>query len=237
MIYVTSDIHGKFGSLKKLLDKADFFADEENYLFIIGDVIDRNEDGGVEILKWLTIQPNVQLILGNHESMMLMNSWLFEKVTNDSLDALTREKISAWAIWERNGGRPTLESLRRESAETRESLLEYLRDCPIYETVTAGGRDYVLVHGGLGNFSEDKPLYSYSETELLWERPDFDDRYCPEQFTVIVGHTPTGYYGSQFRGRMIKNDGWWDIDTGAAGNGEPMLLRLDDLKEFYIDEE
>ena len=34
---------------------------------------------------------------------------------------------------------------------------------------------------------------------------------------------------------MFCTDTWIDIDTGAAGGGAPMLLRLDDLRPFYVD--
>ena len=67
MVYVTSDLHGRMDCLEKLLDYVHFDEDEDNWLYILGDVIDRNNKGGVDILKWLFIQPNVQLILGNHE--------------------------------------------------------------------------------------------------------------------------------------------------------------------------
>ena len=62
MTYVISDLHGyKLEKLKKLLAKADF--GEDDFLYILGDVVDRNGDGGVEILEWLLSQYNVQLIL------------------------------------------------------------------------------------------------------------------------------------------------------------------------------
>ena len=63
MVYVTSDLHGRMDCLEKLLDYVHFDEDEDNWLYILGDVIDRNNKGGVDILKWLLIQPNVQLIL------------------------------------------------------------------------------------------------------------------------------------------------------------------------------
>lgn len=44
MIYVISDLHGyPFEKLKKLLQTAGFT--KEDYLFILGDVVDRNGDG------------------------------------------------------------------------------------------------------------------------------------------------------------------------------------------------
>ena len=53
MIYVTSDLHGlEITKLKALLKKACF--NENDRLFVLGDVIDRQNDGGVAILIWLT---------------------------------------------------------------------------------------------------------------------------------------------------------------------------------------
>lgn len=70
MTYVISDLHGyPLEKFKKLLEKAKF--SDDDFLYILGDVIDRNGDGGVEMLCWLFEQPNVQLILGNHEAMLL----------------------------------------------------------------------------------------------------------------------------------------------------------------------
>ena len=55
MIYAISDLHGyPLDRLKMLLDKAGFC--DKDFLFIIGDVIDRNGDGGVSILSWLILQ-------------------------------------------------------------------------------------------------------------------------------------------------------------------------------------
>lgn len=63
MTYVISDLHGyPLEKLKKLLKKANFSSDD--FLYILGDIIDRNGDGGVGILLWLLEQVNVQLILG-----------------------------------------------------------------------------------------------------------------------------------------------------------------------------
>lgn len=60
MVYVTSDLHGyPPEAFMKLLDRAGFTGDD--FLFVLGDVIDRGEYGA-ELLLWLTEQPNVQLI-------------------------------------------------------------------------------------------------------------------------------------------------------------------------------
>ena len=76
MVYVSADLHGCDPAVfQQLLRRADF--GEEDFLFIPGDVIDRG-DHGARLLLWLTQQPNMQLILGNHEALLLSCSFLFQ---------------------------------------------------------------------------------------------------------------------------------------------------------------
>ncbi len=234
MIYVTSDLHGcPLEQLQTLLRKADF--SDDDFLFILGDVIDRGEHG-VELLKWLMLQPNIELILGNHEAMMLSCKFLFEEVTDESIDALTAENMHLLHIWQRNGADATIKALAKESPDTRAEILDYLSDAPLYDTVSIDEQDFVLTHAGLGNYQKDKKLSQYTPHDLLWTRPAPDDIYS-EDFITIIGHTPTGYYAHEHKGKIFKTATWWDIDAGAAGGLPPMLLRLNDLQEFYLDDE
>ena len=62
MNFATSDIHGYSPVLFiELLEKAGFGPSDR--LYVIGDVIDRNGDGGVAVLRWMMKQPNVTLIV------------------------------------------------------------------------------------------------------------------------------------------------------------------------------
>ena len=102
-VYVISDLHGlELAQLKKLLQKAGFGPDD--WLYILGDVVDRNGDGGVEVLCWLLEQPNAQLILGNHEAMLLSCAFVFDHITNESIQEITAEKIELLNNYIQNGG-------------------------------------------------------------------------------------------------------------------------------------
>lgn len=235
MIYVTSDLHGRFDCLKKLLEKVNF--SDSDWLYIIGDVIDRHDKGGVDILKWLLFQPNVQLILGNHEQFLMNNRWIFNEVSDDTIDSFNENNLKHLSRWKANGGSVTIEAFYKETdPEERQDILDYLDDCPLIETVSVNGKNFVLAHGGLGNYKKDKRISEYSPEEILWERPKMEAVYDPDNYTVIIGHTPTVFYSEKYKNRMIKNkNGWWNIDTGAAlDDGYPMLLCLDDLKEYYF---
>lgn len=233
MIYVTSDLHGwPLEDFQALLVRAGF--SDDDYLFVLGDVIDRGSDG-VRLLRWMAEQPNVQLILGNHEAMLLSCRFLFREVTAENLDALDGAQLLMLSTWMNNGAAPTLDGLRRllkQEPEVLEGILDYLEDAPLYDVVEAGGKTWILVHAGLEHFDPRRPLGSYTADELLWARPGPDTRYF-DKAMVVFGHTPTSYFGEAYRGRALRTDRWICIDTGAAGGGRPMLLRLDDGKEFY----
>lgn len=235
-VYVTSDLHGlELEKLKSLLKKADF--KNSDWLYILGDVIDRQNDGGVEILKWLLEQPNVQLILGNHEAMLLSCDFVFDEITENSIKSLSAEKMELLSNYNENGGDVTLKALRelmQTDPDTVADILDYLREAPLYETVSLNGRDFLLVHSGLGNFDPEKPLSQYEPDDLIWAWPDIETRYFDDVITVF-GHTPTMSYDHLSKGKILRTDTWIDIDVGVPYGCAPALLRLDDLKEIYLD--
>lgn len=235
MIYVISDLHGyPLEKFKKLLETAEF--SDNDFLYILGDVIDRNGDGGVEMLCWLLEQPNVHLILGNHEAMLLACEFVFDEITNKSIDEMTSENLEILNNYMFNGGDLTLAYLRELSKKSPEMVIDifdYLHDAPPYETITVGENDFLLVHAGLDNFSSDKKISDYSSHDLIWSRPRLDEEYFDDIITVL-GHTPTIHYGTMYKGKIIKTKTWINIDVGTGFGQDPVLLRLDDFKEFRL---
>lgn len=234
-VYVTSDLHGlPLERLLRLLEKANFGSDD--WLYILGDVIDRENDGGIEILKWLLNQTNTQLILGNHEAMLLSCEFVFDEITEDSINSLTSEKADCLIQYIKNGGDVTLKALQKlmkSSPETVADILDYLHDAPLYETVQAGGKDFLLVHSGLDNFSIDKSISDYAPDDLLWAWPQITDDYYDDIITVF-GHTPTMSYDRKYTGKILRTKTWIDVDVGVPYGNSPALLKLDDLTEFYL---
>ena len=228
--YCISDLHGlPVERLEDLLGRAGF--GEGDFLFVLGDVVDRNGDGGLGLLRWLMEAPDAEFILGNHEAMLLSCEFVFGEITEENIDALDEMQIRLLKRYLKNGGQVTLNALRSISDEERGDILDFLRVSPLWEAVTAGERDFVLVHAGLGNFRPDKKMSEYAPDELLWARPSPDERYF-EDITVVAGHTPTFIHGAQYDGLPLFTDTWIDIDSGAAYGRDPVLLRLDDLKWF-----
>ena len=233
MIYVSSDWHGiSIEVIKKLLGKANF--SDEDFLFILGDVIDRG-DNGVELIKYIMFEPNIKLIRGNHEQMLIDCKFLFDEITDETVDDFNTEKLMALKNWQRNGGDATIKGLSKETPEMRKMILEFLEEAPLYDTVSIDDNDFLLVHAGLATDACGKfrRLSESTADDLLWSRPYPGTKYSYD-FMTVLGHTPTRNYGLEYRGRIFKTDTWIDIDVGVAQGESPALLRLDDMREFYL---
>ena len=93
MIYICSDLHGRYDLWSALLAKLNLRSDDT--LYILGDVIDRGPEG-VEILQDIMARPNVLPILGNHElTAAFCLPWLLEEITDRSLSELDDTRLAA----------------------------------------------------------------------------------------------------------------------------------------------
>ena len=233
MIYVISDLHGyPLEDFQSLLERAGF--SDADFCFVLGDVIDRGEDGA-RLLEWLMYQPNIELILGNHEQMLLSCDFLFGEITESSLSDLSPKQMKALMHWRENGGEQTMKGMLSLDPETRADILDYIREAPLYDEIEVNGKDYILTHSGLGGFSLDRSIDDYEDFELLWNRPSLDDEYYRDRI-VVFGHTPTHFYRQEYKGSILIRDSWIDIDTGSACGLAPTLVRLDDMQTFKIED-
>lgn len=119
MIYVMSDIHGhrrRFDSVMKQIN-----LQPEDTLYILGDVIDRNPDG-IRILQQLRAMPNVVMLLGNHEYMMLDALYNIPDEEDGYADYLREKRLN---LWYRNGGDVTHRYLKHIRKSVRQEILEY----------------------------------------------------------------------------------------------------------------
>lgn len=225
-VYVMSDIHGESDLFYRMLDKIGF--SDSDVLYILGDVIDRGPDG-IEILKTIKDRPNINMLLGNHEYMMLQ---------------CYQEQPSGFDCfrWSRNGNEHTKDAFRKLAFEEQRSLLEYLRNLPTHDEICVEGKDYYLVHGFPSESNEDE----------VWTRPELNERNPRPGQRVIIGHTPVlnlvvpredrqAYIRLlQKRGehpQILFARGFIDVDCGCSYS-DPMktlgCLRLDDLSEYYV---
>ena len=129
--YVCSDIHGQYGLYKSMLEQIEF--SKEDHLYILGDMIDRGPDG-LQILRDASARANVTCLLGNHEHMM----WNY----------LNRAVFPQGEIWlhPSNGGKQTLNALRKLPEHEKESVKKFLADLYLQVEITVEGVTFLLSH-------------------------------------------------------------------------------------------
>ena len=186
--YVISDIHGQYDMFMELLDKIKL--KENDTLYILGDILDRGPHP-IKTLMKLMEMPNAICLVGNHELMFLEGlEFLMKEITDKSLEELNAETLDNLVTWQFNGSQSTIDEFRKLDSESQKDVIDLIKDFLIYEKVSVNGKNYLLVHAGLGNYSQKKDIEDYSLHELIWERADYDVKYFENTY-VITGHTPT----------------------------------------------
>lgn len=233
MIYAMSDLHGQYDLYIKMLEKIKFGKDDT--LYILGDVADRSA-GGIKLLLDMMKRDNIIPLIGNHEHMAynVLKKFCVE-ITEDNYDKQIDEKTyDMYGLWMYNGGDETLKNFMRLGKEDRERVLDYIGEFDLYAEVCAGGKEFVLAHGGFENFSEDRDLSDYSLEEIAWARCDYNKRYFKDKY-LVTGHTPTALIDKKYSGRIYKKNGHIAIDCGAVFTGRLGAICLDTMEEFYTE--
>ena len=230
--YVISDIHGEYDMFLDLLGKLSL--NYKDTLYILGDILDRGPHP-IKTLRKLMVMPNVICIAGNHEIMALeCLELLVNDITEESIAELDKEAIGNLMAWIQNGSSTTIEEFRKLDRDEQMEVIDFIKDFLIYEEINVCGKDYLLVHAGLGNFDPGKDIEDYSLKELVWDRAEYDIQYYPEKY-VVTGHTPTQMIeGNQRPGFIYRNKGHIAIDCGAVRpDGRLAAICLDTGEEFY----
>ena len=227
MHYAISDIHGCYDKYIDMLEKIGFSDDDT--LYFLGDAVDRGPDG-VKVLLDMMERKNVVPLLGNHEDTFyfMMNSRNAE--LSDAERAFVEAEKAAW--FESDGGEPTWKAYLALPEETKKRLLDYVAGFALWKEVEVGGRTFLLVHAGLGDYKEGKTPDDCTVDELIWERMDYDRVYCPGKY-LVTGHTPTGYIHPAYRGRIMRRNNHIAIDCGAVSCDSLGCICLETLEEFY----
>ncbi len=213
MTYVCADIHGCYERYLKLLEDIDFKDSDE--LYILGDVLDREGNGGIDILQDIMSASNVRLILGNHEEIALegMELLMNMQIKNDSsIDSLPEHIKVMLTEWLNLGGLPTIDAFRELPRCEQERMVRFLSNrCMTYAEITVNRTDYVLCH--------DEGYY--------------DDVY---NAVLITGHVPTRFIDDNPKPDYVWRDGeHWHIDCGCGYGGRLGAVCLETGEEFYAD--
>ena len=240
MTYVMSDIHGNMRRFNSVMRQINLQPDDT--LYILGDVIDRHPDG-IRILRKIMDAPNIKMILGNHEYMMLRaigRPYDAYEQTDDLFVAEQRE------LWYRNGGYVTHSHWKRLKKDLRERIIQYLQGLPLNYDFGVNDLHYKLVHGA--PTEEYKYFQKFHPTPThfsVWKRWRFFEELHGD-YILVFGHTPTieytfsGVMEIWFGNRRIGIDCGSGLPEKAIHPyyefGRLSCLRLDDMKEFYSEE-
>ncbi len=228
MKYVISDLHGCIQKYHDMLNCLNLQPGDT--LYVLGDVVDRGKDG-IAILLDMMNRRNVVPILGNHDLMAF--TVLGYLNNDDGTFELQGSKLRSWQEWMFNGGAPTQEAFSVLPYGKRKRILEYLEEFSLYEEVSAGEKNFLLVHAGLSGFLPQKPLWEYDLHDFLWGRTDYDTIYFPDKF-LVTGHTPTFHIGEEYRGKIYQKNRHIALDCGAVYGEKLGGICLDTLEEFYV---
>ncbi len=113
-------------------------------------------------------------------------------------------------------------------------MIDFIKDFLIYEEIAVNGKNYLLVHAGLGNYLPDKDIEDYSIHEIIWTMADYDVQYFKDTY-VVTGHTLTQTIKDNLQpGYIYRRNNNIAIDCGASYYGGRLAaLCLDTGKEYY----
>ena len=233
MIYCTSDIHGDYSKYKNLLQMINLSSDD--LLIVLGDTLDRGNHSS-SILFDMMQRENIIPLVGNHDFVgAFCLRRLSEEITNESLENLDADTLEVILEWMKDGGDATLKDFYRLSKEQKDDILDYLDEFELYKEVHVGGKHYILVHAGLGNFSPEKSLEDYSLEDLAFCRTDYSKSLFQDKI-LVTGHTPTALIPENLRpGYIYRGHNHIAIDCGCGFGGKLGAICLDTDEEFYVE--
>ena len=233
MRYIISDIHGCYEEYIELLKKISFSQEDE--LFVLGDVVDRGPEP-MKVLQDMMGRMNVVFLLGNHDFMFytMMKKFAVEITEKNYDDHISTDDMLAYNSWIQDGGYPTAEAFRKLSRDEKQDILDYISDAMIYEILEHDGKEYIIVHAGLGNFSPDKDLEDYDLDELLGCRIDYSKRYFTDDRILVTGHTPTLSIQGWEKPEIFIENNHIALDCGCVYGGNLAAYCIETGEAIYV---
>lgn len=198
MHYVTTDIHGEYDLLIKLIETIELKKDD--VLYILGDLVDRGPDS-LKVVELVRKTPNILTLMGNHELMM-----------KEALKSNIQSR-NPLHIFDRYAyGQFILEYSKDELLD----LVNWMGNLPYFFEYD----NYVMVHSGLSvdpknrTWEYNKPLQE--EDDFLWSRADFYNYPALSDKIVLFGHTPTCYLNKDERFQVWNAGDKIGLDCGAT---------------------
>lgn len=241
-IYVVSDLHGCFKTFLQGLKAIAF--KETDRLYILGDAIDKGDLQSIQTLQYVMKHcNNMDLIIGNHEHMMLSSLNTFGMRRCDGIDA---------RLWMESGAESTLKDYYSMSWLSRFRLLQWLSRRYVERTIYINEKKICLLHSYYNPLLENRRYrdIGYDDVSSIVWTSIFEDSFTEQigniykrysNTTFIAGHTPVQLIADYEYFDVYKEDNLYMIDGGCAFGTEQenikngiIFLRLYDMKSFPI---
>ena len=257
--YVLSDAHGQYFAYKKMIELIDL--KDDDCLYVLGDCIDRGPDG-ISIIKDIMKRDNVELILANHEFMLLNALEYFRnRGIDENINYMTSDDgLNAFELWTHpsNGGEETCLEYLNMPEQEQHDIEQFLRSSRLIKRIKIDGKTYHLSHSysvpkqfGKEVFLEKTP-YKTVES-IVWESLfDKNKEYNPDEklfgyqkdiyvvghiFTQRLGNMDENGKGCIYKSDDVKGYKVIDVDCGMALNSRSSRLGcicLETEEEFYV---
>ena len=245
-VLAMGDWHGHYTKAQTALDKAGF--NEHDILICLGDYTDRGNENIACMKKVIELNelPNVVMLLGNHEYMLLEHfeycakHVLNKQITTKDIDSLddnilsqivdTMKRINTYNhVYLPNGGDTTLAEVNSDSLAV---FKKYLMLIDTFRTkfrlsLNENKYKFLFVHAGINPL---KKMNEQTIDDYIWIREQFFSNYHGDT-TVVIGHTPVQYV-SYSNIPVFSDNNIIFCDTGSyLPNG--MVSVVDILTEEY----
>ena len=227
--YALSDLHGNYTLWKKIKN----FIGNKDTVYVLGDVIDRGEDG-IKILLEMFYDKNdrFRLLKGNHEEM-LVDAIEFQKSGFDKHDI---------EILKNNGTYATLLQYNKLPKEKKEEFYDIIKySLYDYEFTLCKDKVFFLCHAGISASANIYNEEHINKKAILWDRENTKEKFWStenwaQDIYIVHGHTPVQYMNYSSDPEIIKycQGHKINIDLGTPTSGKVALLNLETLEPVYF---
>ena len=233
-VYVMSDLHGNYEGFMSILEQIKF--SEEDELYVDGDIVDRGK-GGIKILQYMMMQPNIYPIIGNHEyALMQVLDFVTQEITEETISKIDEKTLQNIIEYQNIGGQVTLDEFHKLSKEEQQDIMEYLKEFAAYEEISVKGNKFVIIHAGLIHFRPERKLDDYQLYELIFKAPDYEKIYFMDKY-LVTGHLPTRAIEGAKPDEIYMANNHIAMDCASGYGGKVGCIRLDDFQCFYAESE
>lgn len=233
MIYVMGSVHARLDKYRQMLEKLNL-NEEEDSLFVLGNVIGTQREG-IAVLRDMMFRQNIFPVLGRQEyaAKRILPSLLEATDAQSCLSLLSDELKDELGSWLKHGGFGILEAFLALDSEGRDSIIDYLGEFEPYEELEAGNKKFVLAHAGIKDFSPEKELDEYDESDFVTESADYSTIYFKDRY-LITSHTPTATIPGAKPGKVFSAKRHLALECMSRDIDRLAAVCLDTMKVYYV---